>query len=209
MIIALFGATGGLGEQVMKQALDRGDCVSALVRTPAKLTIKHANLSVVQADVMHDGRAVLAEKLAGVDAIISALGEGATLGITKLYSDGTQAILDAAKGAGIPRLVAVSSGGTDVTDDEPWWYLRLVRRLLINVYVDQARMEERVRQSGLDWVVVRPAMLTNGQKKGAYRVQLNHNPKGGLRISRADLAAFMLDQVQSDQYLHQFPAVAY
>lgn len=209
MNIAVFGATGALGEQTMRQAIERGYHVRVLVRTPAKVKLSHENLAVVQADVMRDSSAALAEKLTGVDAMISALGEGTKLGITKLYSAGTQTILDAATQAGIQRFVCVSSSGTDVTDDEAWWYLRLVRRLLINPYIDQARMEERVRQSNLDWVVVRPAMLTNGRKKGSYRLAPNHNPKGGVQISRADLAAFLLDQIQSDTYLRQFVAIAY
>ena len=209
MKITLLGATGGLGQEILKQGLELGHSINALVRTPTKLQTKHERLEVIQADVMKDSRDRLAEILTGSDAVISSLGTGMSLGITKLYSEGTTSVIEAMQQAQIPRLVAVSSSGTDPTTEEPWWYLWLVRRLLVNVYVDQAKMEERIASTNnLQWVVVRPSQLTNGDRK-QYRVRLNHNPHDGYKISRADVADFMLKQLKDDTYLSKFPALAY
>ena len=209
MKITLFGATGGLGQEILKQGLELGYSIDALVRSPNKVETKHERLEVIQADVMKDSRDRLAELLIGSDAVISSLGTGMSLGITKLYSEGTNNVIAAMQQAQIPRLIAVSSSGTDPTTEEPWWYLWLVRRLLVNVYVDQAKMEERIASAkDLQWVVVRPSQLTNGDKK-KYRVRLRHNPHGGYKISRADVADFMLKQLKDDTYLSEFPALAY
>ena len=209
MKITLLGATGGLGKEILKQGLKLGYSIDALVRSPSKVETKHEQLEVIRADVIKDSCDRLAEILTGSDAVISSLGTGMSLGITKLYSEGTTNVISAMQQAEIPRLVAVSSSGTDPTTEEPWWYLWLVRRLLVNVYVDQAKMEERIANTkNLQWVVVRPSQLTNGEKK-QYRVRLNHNPHGGYKISRADVADFMLKQLKDDTYLSKFPALAY
>ena len=158
---------------------------------------------------MKDSIDSLAEKLADSDAVISSLGTGMSLKITKLYSEGTKNVVSAMQQAQIGRLILVSSSGTAPTTEEPWWYLWFVRRLLINVYVDQARMEEQIISTkNLEWVIVRPSQLTNGKQK-EYRVRLRHNPKGGFQISRADVAGFMLKQLTDDSYLHELPALAY
>ena len=209
MKIALLGATGGLGKEILKQGLERGHSIDALVRTPEKVETKHELLNVVRADVMKDSKDSLAELLAGSDAVISSLGTGMSLGITKLYSQGTSKLIAAMQQSKIRRLVVVSSSGTCPTLEEPWWYLWFVRRLLVNVYIDQARMEERIiATNNLDWIIVRPSQLTNGKRK-QYRVRLQHNPKGGYQISRADTADFMLKQLEEDTYLHELPALAY
>lgn len=209
MKIILLGATGGLGKEILKQGLEQGYLIKALVRTPDKVETKHELLKVVRTDVMKDSKDSLADLLAGSDAVVSALGTGMNLGITKLYSEGTSKLIKAVQQSNIRRLVVVSSSGTDPTTEEPWWYLWLVRRLLVNVYVDQARMEERIiNTKNLDWTIVRPSQLTNSDKK-KYRVRLRHNPKGGYQISRADVADFMLKQLKDDTYLYELPALAY
>ena len=209
MEIALLGATGGTGQEILKQALNLGHSVRALVRSPGKVETRHERLEVVQADVMKESAEALAEKLGSSDVVVSSLGTGTNLGITRLYSEGTERVVAAMKQADIERLIAVSSTGTDPTKGEPWWYLWFVRRLLINVYVDQARMEQNLMASDLDWIIVRPSQLTDGQHKGFYRVAPRHNPEGGFRISRADVADFILGQLDKDTYLRQTPALAY
>ena len=209
MKIALLGATGGLGKEIIKQGLEQGYYIKALVRTPDKVKTKHKLLEIIRADVIKDSTDYLAALLAGSDVVVSALGTGTNLGITKLYSEGISKLIEAMQQSKIRRLVAVSSSGTEPTTEEPWWYLWLVRRLLINVYVDQARMEERIADAeNLDWIIVRPSQLTNKGKK-KYRVRLRHNPKGGYQISRADVADFMLKQLKDDTYLYELPALAY
>ena len=209
MRLAIIGATGGTGQELVKQALASGHSVKVLVRSPEKVTVKHDRLEVVKTDLFNESAAMLAEKLEGSEVVLSALGNR-TLGITQLYSEGTKQLVAAVQHARIKRLLVISSIGTDPTDDEPRWYLWLVRRLLINTYVDMARAEQFVMDTDdLDWTIVRPPRLTNGKKTGSYRVALRYVPKGGIQISRADLADFMLKQLGGDAYVRQIPTLAY
>ena len=209
MKLAILGATGGTGQELTNQALALGHTVRALVRSPEKVTVKHDRLEVVKIDLLNESAAALAEKLGASEGVLSALGVK-SLGITRLYSDGTKRLVAATQLAHIKRLMIVSSVGTDPSDDEPRWYLWLVRRLLINHYIDMARMEQFVMDShDLDWTIVRPSRLTSGEQTGVYRVTPRHAPTGGLRISRADVADFMLQQLGQDAYVRQTPALAY
>lgn len=209
MRLAILGATGGTGQELTKQALALGHSVKVLVRSPDKVTVKHDRLEVVKTDLFNESAAMLAEKLGESEVVLSALGNR-TLGITQLYSEGTKQLVAAVQHARIKRLLIISSIGTDPTADEPRWYLWLVRRLLINTYVDMARAEQFVMDTDdLDWTIIRPPRLTNGKKTGSYRVALRYVPKGGIQISRADLAAFMLGQLGQDAYVRQIPTLAY
>ena len=196
-------------EELTKQALALGHTVKVLVRSPEKVSLKHDRLEVVKTDVLNESDSALAEKLGGSGVVLSALGVS-NLGITQFYSDTAKQLVAAAQQARVKRLMIVSSVGADPTDHEPWWYLWFVRRLLINYYVDMARMEQFVIDTAnLEWIIVRPTYLTNGDKTGVYRVTPRHAPKGGIRISRADLADFMLKQLGQNTYVRQTPALAY
>ena len=209
MNLAILGATGGTGQELTKQALALGHTVKVLVRSPEKVTTKHERLEVIKTDMLNESVAALAGKLEGSEAVLSALGVS-NLGITQFYSDTAKQLVAAAQQADVKRLLIVSSVGADPSEHEPWWYLWFVRRLLINYYVDMARMEQFVMDTAkLEWLIVRPSYLTNGEKTGVYRVTPRHAPKGGIRISRADLADFMLEQLQQDTYVRQTPALAY
>lgn len=210
MKLAILGATGGTGQELTKQALAFGHTVKVLVRSPEKVVITRDWLEVVKTDLLNESAAALAEKLGESEVVLSALGVGTDLGITRLYSEGTKQLVAAVQHAHIKRLLIVSSVGTDPADHEPWWYLWLVRRLLINHYVDMARMEQLVMdRDDLDWIIVRPSQLTNGKKTGVYRVTPRYIPEGGIRISRADVADFMLKQLEQSTYVRQTPALAY
>ncbi len=209
MNLAILGATGGTGQELTQQALALGHTVKVLVRSPEKVTIQHDRLEVINTDVLNESASTLAEKLRGSEVVLSALGV-LDLGITQFYSESAKQLVAAAQQAHVKRLMVVTSVGTDPTNHEPWWYLWLVRRLLINFYVDMARMEQFVMDAAeLEWIIVRPSYLTNGKKTGVYRVTPRHTPKGGIRISRADLADFMLKQLEHDTFVRQTPALAY
>lgn len=209
MKLAILGATGGTGRELTEQALALGHTVRVLVRSPEKVTITHDRLEVVKLDLLNESAAALAEKLGESEVVLSALGV-LGLGITQFYSDTAKLLVAAAQQAHVKRLLIVSSVGADPADHEPWWYLWFVRRLLINYYVDMARMEQFVMDTAdLDWTIVRPSYLTNGKKTGVYRVTPRYAPEGGIRISRADLAQFMLEQSGQDTYVRQTPALAY
>ncbi len=209
MNVSILGATGGTGQELTKQALALGHTVKVLVRSPDKVTTQHDRLEVVKTDLLNESASTLAEKLGGSEVVLSALGV-LDLGITQFYSESAKQLVAAAQQAHVKRLMIVSSVGTDPANHEPWWYLWLVRRLLVNYYVDMARMEQFVIDTAdLDWIIVRSSYLTNGKKTGVYRVTPRYAPEGGIRISRADLADFMLKQLEQDTYVRQTPALAY
>ena len=219
MNIAILGATGGTGQELTEQALALGHTVKVLVRSPDKVALRHDRLEVVKADLLDESASTLAKKLGGSEVVLSALGV-LSLGITHFYSDTAKLLVAAARQADVKRVMFVSSVGADPAEHEPWWYLWFVRRLLINYYVDMARMEQFVMDTvtdtvtvtgtaGLEWIIVRPSYLTNGKKTGVYRVTPRYAPKGGVRISRADLADFMLKQLEGDTYVRGTPAIAY
>lgn len=209
MNVSILGATGGTGRELTKQALALGHTVKVLVRSPDKVTTQHDRLEIVKTDLLNESASALAEKLGGSEVVLSALGV-LDLGISQFYSESAKQLVAAAQQAHVKRLMIVSSVGTDPADHEPWWYLWLVRRLLVNYYVDMARMKQFVIDTAdLDWIIIRSSYLTNGEKTGVYRVTPRYAPVGGIRISRADLADFMLKQLEQDTYVRQTPALAY
>lgn len=205
MKIAVFGATGGTGQQVVQQALAAGHSVSALVRDPSRLAVQDERLTVVQGDVLD--RPKVDETIAGADAVIISLGNTSN-NPDYIVSRGTEVIVDAMTAAGGPgRLIVVSSLGVGESRDQvPFAFKMLMNTVLKKAMEDKERQEALVKASGFDWIIVRPGGLTNGPATGSYKsgvdVKLTAN-----QVSRADVAAFVLQQVDDDTYLHQAPAI--
>ncbi|WP_314589992.1 SDR family oxidoreductase [Paenibacillus terrigena] len=196
MKIVVFGATGGTGRQVVMQALEFGHEVTAIVRNPEAVDIRHEQLEVVRGDVLN--LSSFSPWIIGKDAVLSALGVNHRKPTT-VYSEGTENIVKAMEGAGVRRLIGLSSAGLVVPPDTP-----LLQRLVIQhviqpmykyAYEDMARMEAMVRKSALDWTVIRPPRLTNGSKTGRYRTALNKPLLKAQGISRADLADYMMKSI--------------
>jgi putative NADH-flavin reductase len=162
--LTIFGATGGTGQRLTEQALAAGHRVTAAARRPQALTRRHERLRVVRADVLDP--ASLPPAVAGADAVISALGIGYRRHATTVYSAGTRNVIAAMAGAGVRRLVCVSTSGLTVPADGPLLHRLVLRhvlhRLLRKPYADMSLMEELVRASDADWTIVRAARLTNG-----------------------------------------------
>lgn len=200
MKLTVFGASGGTGSQVVSQALGAGHDVVAVVRDPARLPVTHQSLTVLTADVMRP--ADIAEAVAGRDAILSALGhsqrkqERKTASPT-LLADSARSITTAMRNTGSRRLVIVSASGP-FPDEGDGPVLRYVAKPLLGRTVfaipwrDFVAMEEVVRASGLDWTILRPPRLTDKPLTGRYRTREGMNLRGGLRVSRADLAHLAL-----------------
>jgi putative NADH-flavin reductase len=208
MRIAVFGASGRTGKQVVEQALAAGHDVIAFARTPAKLGIEHAHLTVVQGDVQN--KAQVSQAIAGVDAVISALGPTENKPDYQVTA-GTENIIAAMHEQGVRRLVISAGAGVSDPNDTPKLMNHVIGLLLQvvarHVYEDMKRTVDIVRSSGLDWVVVRAPMLTDDPPTGV--VQAGYVGKGvGVRINRADMADFMLHQVNDDTYLHKAPAIS-
>lgn len=206
MKIAVFGATGGTGSQVVKQALAAGYEVTALVRDPAKLDMSDPNLTIVTGSVLD--AAPVQQTVQGADAVVLSLGNTAN-NPDYVVSQGTQVILDAMRELGQPRrIVVVSSLGVGESKDQvPFAFKMLMKTALKKPMEDKERQEALVKASGLDWTIVRPGGLTNGPATGQYKSGLD--PKiGAGQVARADVAAFVLQQLTDGTYLHQAPAIS-
>lgn len=209
MKIAVFGATGRTGRHLVKEALAEGHDVVALARDPMKMGIRHERLRVVRGDVL-DPKAV-GEVVRGSDAVINVLGR--TKGSPKdLLTRGTGNIVAAMKEQGVRRFVSLTGAGVRDAGDRPKIVDRvfglLLRVLDRDTLRDAARHAEEIRSSGLDWVIVRGPRLTEGPKRGTYRVGLV-GKNSGTQVSRADLAGFILQQVSNDEHLRRMPVVSY
>ncbi|MFI5527379.1 NAD(P)-dependent oxidoreductase [Kitasatospora sp. NPDC051853] len=195
MKLLIVGATGGTGAQVLDQALTAGHQVTVLARDPSRLTAAVTGAArVVTGDVLDpaDWRSAPA----GQDAVVSCLGATDGRGPTRVYSRGTAHLVAAMREHGVARLLCLSSAGLDPEPDVPW-FQRLVIRAVVqpryrNAYADMAAMEAALAGSAVDWTVVRAPMLTDGPLTGRYRTAVGTRlPRPG-RISRADLAHYLL-----------------
>jgi putative NADH-flavin reductase len=206
--ILIIGATGGTGRQLVRQGLELGHQVTAFVRAPAKLKIEHPNLRVVKGNVLD--YASVESAMRGQNAVVCALGHKRWFYPNKILSDGTHNILRAMKTCDLPRLVCESSLGigNSVGRLGLLYTFFVIPLILPFIFWDKVRQEKLIAESGVDWVIVRPAVLRNGAARGSYR----HGPTLGNfvwtnRISRADVADFMLKQLIDDTYLGTAVAV--
>ena len=210
MRLLIIGATGGTGQQLVTQALDRGHQVTALARRPDRVEQRHERLNVVRGDVLD--YASVEDAVRGQNAVFSALGHKRWIGPSHILSEGTRNVIRAMEKHGIRRLVCETSLGLG----ESWgrlgiYYTFFVIPFILPFYFwDKRRQESVIRASTLDWIIVRPGALTNGPKRGACR----HGARIGswlwtVRISRADVADFMLNQLSDDTYLRSTPGVCW
>jgi putative NADH-flavin reductase len=207
--LLVLGATGGTGRLIVQEALARGHEVTALVRSPDRATgLQGARL------VVGDARdeAALREAVAGQDAVVSSLGTPVSpFREVTLLSTATRALVSAMSAAHVARLVCITGiGAGDSAGHGGPLYDRLILPLVLrNVYADKNRQEAIVRASPLDWVLVRPAMLTDAPARGAVRALTDLTGFHGGTIARADVARFVLAQVHADTWRHQAPLIAW
>lgn len=203
MKLIVFGPTGKSGQQLVEQALAAGHLVTAFARNPSAITTRHPNLNVTQGDALDAAR--VSEAVAGQDAVLSAIGTNRRSTLT-VCADSMRNIIAAMKEKDVRRLVVLSAYAASETKDTAL-YSKVLRALIGKRVEDKDRMEDVVRASGLDWVLVRPPLLTNGARRGAYRAGFDIPIKLFSSISRADVAEFMLRQLTDDTYLRQAPTI--
>jgi uncharacterized protein YbjT (DUF2867 family) len=212
MKLTVFGATGGIGGHVVRQALDAGHKVTAVVRDPTRFGVRHPALEVVTVPGLTDPGALRAV-VDGSDAAISGVGpRGRKDG--QVASTTTRAMLSALEASGVRRFLAVSAVPVGpVPAGESFLNRRLllpfVSRLLRDVYADLAAMEDEIRRSDTDWTVVRPPKLTDKPLTGKYRVVVGGNVPRGYAISRADVAHTMLSLLDDPATFGKPVGVAY
>lgn len=200
--LLIIGATGGTGRQLVSQALERGYAVTALVRNPAKLQIDHPQLKVVRGDVLDE--VSVAAAMHGQDVVVSALGHKRFFYPTRILSEGTRNIVRAMEANNVSRFICETSLGIG---DSAWrmgvYYTFFTIPVVLPFYFwDKTRQERIIAESKVEWVIVRPGMLSNARGRDTYRhgFQIG-NYFWTVRVSRAGVAAFMLDQLESDKYL--------
>ncbi len=203
MKLALFGATGGTGEQIVQQALAAGHSLRVLVRDPAKLARADAKLTVITGNVLT--QADVDKTVVGVDAVVCALGNTSN-NPAMVVSTGTQNVITAMQQKGIRRLLVVTSLGVgDSKSQVPFAFRLLMMTLLRKAMQDKEVQEELVRNSGLAWTIVRPGGLTDGPHTGTY--QFGIDPKLTGRVARADVADFILRELSRNAFVGQAPAI--
>jgi putative NADH-flavin reductase len=220
MKLTIVAATGGIGRQLVAQALAAGHDVTAVVRDPSRLP---GEVPVVTADLATADPEALQPALEGADAVLSGLGprSRAAVGVA---TRGTRAVVEAMQAAGTRRIVVVSAapvgtvpspGRPDPPRHDPGDGL-LMRHVLGPLtkaafrehYADLARMEDVLRDSGLDWTVIRPPRLTNGPLTGTYRTAYGRNLRRGILVSRADVAHLMLRVLDDPRAIGQAIGIA-
>lgn len=209
MKIVVFGASGGTGKQVVRQALDAGHHVTAFVRTPSKLVIEHSNLSIFQGDVTDAEK--VEQAIAGQEAVISTLGPTRPA-VPGMMETAARNIIAAMHKHGLKRLISTTGAGVRDPQDRPKLFDKFMKALLTLMAGDVLRDSEanvnNIRSSDLDWTIVRFPRLMDGQHTGEYRVgYIGKN--SGSQISRADGADFIIGELENGEYLNKAPIVSY
>lgn len=209
MRILVIGATGPTGQQIVDQGLAQGHEVTALVRNPDKFEMQHNSLQIVKGDILDSASLDAVQQQ---DAVISSLGtKKISLDSVTLLSEGTKKLLQAMERHSVKRLICITGlGAGDSKGHGGLLYDKLILPLILKrIYDDKDRQEAEIRQSNLDWVIVRPGILTNDPAKGNYRVLTDLTGVTAGKISRADVADFVLQQLTDDRYLYQTPLICY
>ena len=209
MKLIIFGSTGGTGRQVVTQALEQGHDVTAFARSPERLDQKHEKLQVIKGNVLDF--ASLERAIQGQDVVLCTLGLP-PMDKSNLRANGTKNIIRAMEKTGVKRFICQSSGGVgDSSDTLPFLmkYL-IVPFMLRRAFADHEIQENYIKESQLDWIIVRPAALTDGEHTGSYQHGYTADNKTvTFKISRADTADFMLKQLADNNYLHRTPSISY
>lgn len=207
MKLIIFGATGTVGRHLVDQALAQGDQVTAFAREPAALQASGEKLALHAGDVL-DPRAV-ADAVAGHDPVLIALGAGRKGGVRSV---GSKNIVEAMARHGVRRLVCMSTlgAGDSYAALNFFWKRIMFGFLLRDAFADHQAQEVAIEKSDLDWVLVRPGAFTDGAATGVYRHGFAATEKNlKFKISRADIAEFLLRQVSDDTYLRRAASLSY
>lgn len=209
MHITVIGASGGIGRELVVQALGHGHDVMAFVRDTSTFDIAHERLGIVVGDVLKPE--TLDPAIAGARAVLFAIGTRKGREPTHVYSDGIYNVIESMRRHGTDRLVCVSAAGVGTATDPnlSFLYKRLFKDVLMReIYADMERMEHEVMLSDMTWTIVRPTALVSGPLTGEYRVAEGRSLPLAQRIGRADVAAFMLKCLATDRWDNKGVAIA-
>jgi putative NADH-flavin reductase len=211
MKLTIFGGTGDAGRQLIDQALAGGNEVVAFVRNPSKLTVRHEHLTIAQGE-LHD-LANIERAVNGADAVISLLGPrpGDDLK-SKQLTYGMQSIVAAMKKYGVHRLIVVSTPSASAPNDLPDFRFKIlvsmIKTAMRPAYEEIVNIAQIVQDSDLDWTIVRVSILNDNPKAGKVRVGYLGRDEVGTKLSRADMAGFILDELKNRKYVKLMPAIS-
>jgi putative NADH-flavin reductase len=208
MKIAVLGATGGTGREVVVQALARGHEVTALVRNPSALEPRRG-LAIVAGDT--EDPTSVERAILGNAAVLCALGGRPWRRRERVCSTAVRNLIPAMHKHGLQRIIAISTFGASNTRMQVGWFARtaLFGLVLRSEVADKEAMEAELSNADLAWTVVRVGVLTDGPARGAYRAADDGSIRGMGKIARADVAAFMLAQLESESWMRRRPAIMY
>lgn len=211
MNILLFGATGGTGNQVLLQALEQGHTVTVIVRNPSKITIQSQRLKIIEGDVLSTN---FTTEFVGQDAVICCLGAPSNKAGT-LRSQGTKRIIDAMQKANINRFICQTSLGYDdsieVLNCTSFFFKKIIVPYILKAtFKEHSLQEYEIKNSNLNWTIIRPGNLTNGKKTENYKYGFKYSdPTLKVKISRADVADLMLKQLSETIFLKNIIGISY
>lgn len=206
MNLLILGGTGRVGSNLVENALQDDHYVTVLVRTPEKIQIQHNNLTVVQGNVL--SKADIEQTMHGADVVISALN---TDGGTTL-TDSMPLIIDAMKKEGIKRIITIGTAGilqSRVSPELLRYQSSESKRKLTRAAEEHHKVYELLQQSGLDWTIVCPTYLPDGERLGNYRTERDFLPVEGSQISVPDTADFAYSLLQSGDFIKTRVGIAY
>jgi putative NADH-flavin reductase len=208
--ILVFGASGGTGKQFVEQALQAGYSITAVIRNPDVFAMRNPNLKIIKGDVL--APSTYAKEFEGSDAVVSCLGIP-KIQPTTLYSSGIRNVVNCMDESGVKRIICISSGALDIPPRSSFIMNFLLKNVLQRVYKpiysDMRVMEGILTASVLEWTIVRAPKLTDGKKTGKYRNITGQPLRGIPKISRADLAAFLLSGLTDGKTFKSIIDVAY
>ncbi len=210
MNILIIGGTGKTGKELIKQSLEKGYLVTALARSPQKIELDHSRLILKKGDVLKPE--TFGDAFKGQEAVLSALGHKKFIIKTSILSVGTRNIIAEMKRQNIKRFICITSLGINDSKFKLGLYytLFLIPFILYFYFSDKSNQEKIIEESNLDWTIVRPGHFVSGRRTGKYK----HGENQGhyiftRKISRADVADFMIKQLKNDTYLHKKPGLTY
>ncbi len=209
MKIAVFGASGKSGIPFVQQALERGHELVASVRTPSKFPIQHPKLTVVQGDVLNPEDVERACQ--GCEAVVSLIGH-TSKSPNDLQTKGISNVIQAMQKNNIKRLISLTGAGVKCEKDVQQgaisrffeFLLKMVAKAVLEDGINHAKL---IAASDLDWTIVRGPRLTEGAKVGGYRTGYYKYKKP--MISRADLADFILNELEKNEYIREYPLIGF
>ncbi|MGO4288801.1 NAD(P)-dependent oxidoreductase [Chitinophaga sp. RAB17] len=208
--ILLFGITGGTGSIIAENLIRKGYHVTAIARDPVKVNFQHPNLLIRKGDITQPG--TFADLVQQHDIIISAVGSRSRMPTT-LYSDGMKHILHAMDKPERKRLICISALPIEInsvmTVWQRWLIKYIVRKIFRHPYKDLLIMEKLLRNTQVNWTIVRPPWLKDSAPAGHYKVAINTHLKRPFSISRADLAAYITDIIDNPETNRSIIEIAY